>query len=207
VIVLPKVYPLTDVALTGLSHAEQVRRLAEGGASIIQLREKTMGARAFYEEARTALLVARQHSVKLIINDRADIAAAIGADGVHLGHDDLPVSAARELLGPNAIIGLSTHSLGQAEDAVKLPVDYVAVGPIFATVTKSDTAQVLGLEGLAAIRRRVGDVPLVAIGGISVDLARQVIDAGANAVALINFLLARPSEITARTAALIQALA
>ena len=205
-IVLPKVYPLTDVALTGLSHAEQVRRLAEGGASIIQLREKKMGARAFYEEARIAQLVARQHSVKLIINDRADIAAAIGADGVHLGQDDLPVSAAREMLGPNAIIGLSTHNLGQAQEALKLPVDYIAVGPIFATVTKRDTAQVLGLEGLNAIRQCVGDVPLVAIGGISVELARQVIDAGATAIALINALLAHSNEITARTAALIHAL-
>lgn len=206
-IVLPKVYPLTDVTLTGLSHAEQVRRLAEGGASIIQLREKTMAAREFYEEARIAQLVARQYSIKLIINDRADIAAAIGADGVHLGQDDLPVSAAREMLGPKAIIGLSTHNLGQAQEAVRLPVDYIAVGPIFSTVTKADTAQVLGLAGLKAIRQEVGEVPLVAIGGISVELARQVIDAGASAIALINALLAHPSEITARTTALIQALA
>ncbi|HSB26392.1 MAG TPA: thiamine phosphate synthase [Pyrinomonadaceae bacterium] len=205
-IVLPKVYPLTDVTLTGLSHAEQVRRLAEGGASIIQLREKTMAAREFYEEARIAQLVARQYSIKLIINDRADIAAAIGADGVHLGQDDLPVSAAREMLGPKAIIGLSTHNLGQAQEAVRLPVDYIAVGPIFSTVTKADTAQVLGLAGLKAIRQEVGEVPLVAIGGISVELARQVIDAGASAIALINALLAHRSEITARTTTLIQAL-
>ncbi len=191
---LPRVYPLTDVQLSGLSHAEQVRLLSFGGASLIQLREKRMPALEFYEQARAA----QQYGVQLIINDRVDIALATGADGVHLGQDDLPPEAARKLLGPQAIIGYSTHNVDQAISATKLPIDYLAIGPIFSTTTKSDTAPVLGLDGLRAARDAVGGFPLVAIGGISLNNARDVIDAGADSVAVISALLTAP-DITAAT--------
>src|SRR5215470_7331024 len=112
---LPKVYPITDTTISRLSHAEQVRRLAAGGATIVQLREKTMPAKDFYVEARTALAVAHEAGVKVIINDRVDIALAVGADGIHLGQDDMPVDVARRLLGPKSIIGFSTHNVHQAQ--------------------------------------------------------------------------------------------
>jgi thiamine-phosphate pyrophosphorylase len=204
--VLPKLYPLTDVRLTGLTHAEQVRRLASGGASLIQLREKTMGAREFYESAKAALVVAKESDIKLIINDRVDIAAAVGADGVHLGQDDLPVSAARELLGPQAIIGLSTHNLCQAQAALNLSIDYVAFGPIFSTSTKDDTAPELGVQGLREVRNALGEFPLVAIGGITADRALDVVRAGANSVAVISAVLANPEEIADKTSQLLQLL-
>ena len=196
---LPLVYPLTDVQLSGLSHAEQVRLLSLGGASLIQLREKRMPALEFYEQAKAA----QQSGVQLIINDRVDIALATGAAGVHLGQDDLPPDAARQLLGPRAIIGYSTHNVDQAISAVKLPIDYLAIGPIFSTSTKTDTAPVLGLEGLRAVRRAIGQFPLVAIGGITQTNARDVIDAGADSVAVISALLSS-TNITAATQILLK---
>src|SRR4026208_1885386 len=106
-----KVYPITDVRLTGLSHPEQVSLLIAGGATLIQLREKHLSPREFFPQAQAAIKVARDHRVKIIINDRVDIALALKADGVHLGQDDMPPQAARRLLGREAIIGLSAHSL------------------------------------------------------------------------------------------------
>ena len=203
---LPRVYPLTDAGLTGLPHSEQVRRLSDAGASLVQLREKTMSGKDFYAEAKAALVVARENGVKLVINDRIDIVLAIGADGVHLGQDDLPPWAARALLGPHAIIGFSSHNVVQAVEAVSFPIDYLAVGPIFGTSTKADTAPELGLEGLREIRKRVPDIPLVAIGGISQANASEVINAGADCVAVISCLLSDPTLITQRTSTLIGSL-
>jgi len=194
---------LTDVGLTGLTHAEQVRRLAKGGALLIQLRDKTSGARDFLESAKAAVITGRECGVKLIINDRADIAAAVGADGVHLGQDDLPVAAARELLGAKAIIGLSTHCLSQADAATKLGIDYLALGPVFSTGTKDDTAPEVGLDGLKAVRSKIGEFPLVAIGGITADRALDVLRAGASSIAVISCLLRNPPEIAAQTAHLL----
>ena len=196
---LPRVYPLTDVQLSGLSHAEQVRLLSLGGASLIQLREKRMPALEFYEQAKAA----KQSVVQLIINDRVDIALAAGASGVHLGQDDMPPEAARKLLGPQAIIGYSTHNVDQAISAAKLPIDYLAIGPIFSTTTKSDTAPVLGLEGLRAVRSAIGEFPLVAIGGITLANARSVIDAGADSVAVISAVLSA-ADITKATKTLLE---
>jgi thiamine-phosphate pyrophosphorylase len=177
--------------------------LAKGGALLIQLRDKTSGSRDFLKSAKAAVIAARECGVNLIINDRADIAAAVGADGVHLGQDDLPVAAARELLGAKAIIGLSTHSLSQAEAATKLAIDYLALGPVFSTGTKDDTAPEVGLDGLKTVRSKIGEFPLVAIGGITVDRALDVLQAGANSVAVISALLRNPYEIAAQTARLL----
>ncbi len=195
----PQIYPLTDIALSGLSHAEQVERLCDGGATLIQLREKNLLTREFYWQASAALTVARQRGARVIVNDRVDIALALGADGVHLGQDDLPPEAARRLLGEPAIIGLSTHNAEQAREAVKLPLNYIAVGPIFSTRTKADPSPEVGLDGLRAVRQIVGSLPLVAIGGITEFNAQEVIEAGANAVALVSALLSDPNQITKRT--------
>ena len=203
---LPRVYPLTDTQLSGLSHAEQVRLLSRGGATLVQLREKQMSPKEFYEEAKAAVAVAEQCGVRLIINDRVDVALAVGANGVHLGQDDMLPEAARKLLGEQAIVGYSTHNVEQAIEASKLPIDYLAIGPIFTTSTKSDTAPVLGLEGLRTVRQTIGDLPLVAIGGITQANAPDVIQAGADSVAVISTLLARPDRITEATQTLFQSL-
>ena len=202
--VLPRIYAITDVELSGLSHAEQVRLLSLGGASLIQLREKKMPALEFYQQARAAVEVAAGCGVRLIINDRLDIALAVGAAGVHLGQDDVPADAARALMGAAAVVGYSTHCVEQAIAAAKLPIDYLAIGPIFATTTKSDTAPVLGLEGLRAVRQAIGEFPLVAIGGITTANARSVIEAGADSVAVISALLSQPDQVTQATQTLLR---
>src|SRR5436305_9346045 len=196
-----RLYAITDRKLSGLSHAEQVARLSDGGARVVQLREKNLSPREFYREAEEALRVARERGVRLVINDRADIALALGADGVHLGQDDVPPRAARALLGEDAIIGFSTHAPEQAARAARLPVDYVAIGPVFATSSKENPDAAVGLEGVARVRGVVGQIHVVAIGGINEENARAVLDAGADSVAVISALLAPgdPSEITLRT--------
>lgn len=197
----PRLYPITDRSLSGLSHAGQVARLCEGGARLVQLREKHLSPREFYREAEEALRVARSFGAKLIINDRADVALALAADGVHLGQEDLPPEAARSLLGEGVVIGFSTHGVAQAAEAAGLPVDYVAIGPVFATSSKERPDPVVGLEGVRRAREAVGSVPLVAIGGITAESAPEVLEAGADSVALIGALLAvaDPAEITRLT--------
>jgi thiamine-phosphate pyrophosphorylase len=192
---LPRVYPITDTQLSGLSHAQQVARLIEGGASLIQLRDKYAAPREFYREAAAALRVARDHHARLIINDRVDIALALKADGVHLGQTDLPVEAARSLLGKDAIIGFSTHDTEQVKLATAMAVDYVAFGPIFQTSTKQSPDPVAGLVALQEARAIVGSLPLVAIGGITLESALKVLKAGADAVAVIEALIAAPTKI------------
>jgi thiamine-phosphate pyrophosphorylase len=196
---LPKIYPITDSRLSGLSHAEQVKRLCAGGATFIQLREKHLAPREFYNEAEEALHVARPCGARLIINDRVDIALALKAYGVHLGQDDLPPEAARELLGEDSIIGFSTHTVEQAIKAARLPVDYIAIGPIFETKSKENPDAVVGLDGLRLVRQAVGKIPLVAIGGIKRENILETLAAGADSVAVISLLLTGRGEIEDRT--------
>lgn len=203
---LPKLYPITDARLSGLSHAEQVRRLSAGGATLIQLREKHHSPREFYQEAEEALAVARSLGVLLIINDRVDIAFALSADGVHLGQDDLPPAAARSLLGDSAIIGFSTHSVEQAIAAALLPVDYIAIGPIYKTSSKENPDPVVGLDGLRRVKQAVGQIPLVAIGGIRHENMGEVFAAGADSIAVISLLLSDSSKIESHTRELLAGL-
>jgi len=191
-----RLYPLTDRSLSGLSHAEQVSHLSDGGATVVQLREKNLSPLQFYQEAAEALSVARERGVKIIINDRVDIALALKADGVHLGQDDLPPKAARELLGPEAIIGFSTHTLEQALFSTKLPIDYLAIGPIFSTSTKQSAELEVGLDGLSQIREAVGEIPLVAIGGITTQNSNAVLNAGVDAIAVISDIWTYPAQVT-----------
>ena len=196
-ITLPRIYPITDKMLSGLSHAEQIERLADGGATLIQLREKHSSPREFYVEALEAVRAAHRRNIKLIINDRADIAIAAGADGVHLGQDDLPPEKARILLGPGKIIGFSTHNLEQAMEADSMPVDYLAIGPVFQTSTKDNPDPVIGLDAVTLVSTRVSK-PLVAIGGITLDRAQSVVRAGADCVAVISDLYSS-GDLTGRT--------
>lgn len=203
---LPKVYPITDLGLSGLSHAEQIELLIKGGATFIQLREKNLSPFEFFQQASMAVDSARKRGVQVIINDRVDIALTVKANGVHLGQDDLPPEAARRVLGAEATIGYSTHNIEQVGQALELPIDYLAIGPIFSTTSKSDTEPVVGLEGLRAVRKVVGKLPIVAIGGITNENANAVIEAGATSVAVISTLLSDPKLISERTRSLIDSL-
>ena len=195
---LPKIYPITDTAISGLSHAEQVKRLIAGGATLIQLREKQKAAGDWFPDALEAARLCRESGVTCIVNDRVDIALAIDADGVHLGQDDMPAAMARQLLGPGKIIGLSTHSIDQLEAALREEIDYAAIGPIFATSTKSDHDPTIGIEMLSKAAKTSGMMPLVAIGGIKADNLASIISAGAASAAIIGALLSDPDKISER---------
>lgn len=183
---LPKIYPITDSRLSTLSHAEQVRKLASAGCRFVQIREKFATPHSFYTQLLEAKKAADELGVTLVVNDRVDIAIAAGIDAVHLGQDDLPPAAARQMLGENAVIGYSTHSVEQAIEAAAFPLDYIAIGPIFPTNTKENPDPVVGLNGLSRVRDAIGDKPLVAIGGITLDSLHQVFSAGADSVAIIS---------------------
>jgi len=193
---LPKIYPITNRRLSGLSHCEQVKLLIAGGATLIQLRDKEAAPRVFFHDAREALRLARSAGARLIINDRVDVALALKADGVHLGQTDMPVAAARRLLGVNAIIGYSTHNQEQVQASLSLPIDYLAFGPIFETTSKENPDPVAGLTELAEAKNLIGSSPLVAIGGITSTTLNRVLAAGANSVALISALFDPAAEIT-----------
>ena len=201
---LPRLYAITDTCLSGLTHAEQVERLAAGGATLVQLRDKLASPRELYEAARAAVQVARALGVRLIINDRLDIALAVDADGVHLGQDDLPPERARALLGPQRLLGYSTHNLEQAVEADFTLVDYIAVGPVFQTTTKANPDPVIGLELIRELKPFLTH-PLVAIGGISLETAPAVIAAGADSIAVIADLYAT-GDITAQARKYLQRL-
>lgn len=192
------IYPISDTGLSGLSHASQTALFIESGVSLVQLREKQMTSRAFYDDAAQALKIARAAGVKLLINDRVDIAMALGADGVHLGQDDLPPRQAREMLGADALIGFSTHNPEQAVAAIGLPIDYIALGPVFSTKTKIDAEPVTGPDVLAEVRSRIGEFPLVAIGGIDPSNVSIVSAAGADAAAVVGSLFTGPGDVKKR---------
>jgi thiamine-phosphate pyrophosphorylase len=192
---LPRIYPITDTRLSGLSHAEQVAQLLNGGARFIQLREKHLPPADFYADAMEAVRLAHSQEAKIIINDRIDIAIAVEADGVHVGQDDLPPAEVRRLLGPDAIVGFSTHTREQAAAAARLPVTYLAFGPIFPTNTKKDPDPVVGLAEFAEILKLAIDLPMIAIGGISEGNVADVIRSGADSAAMISTLYSNPSKI------------
>ena len=193
---LPKIYPITDTRIAKISLVAQVEKLIEGGANFIQLREKYASPQDFYQAAQLALEYARKRGVKIIINDRVDIALALEADGVHLGQDDLPPEEARKILGEKAIIGFSTHNLEQAIRAVALPIDYLAIGPVYATTTKENPDQTVGLEGIKIIRKAVANFPLVAIGGINYRNLPEIFESGADSAAIISDLIGDADQIT-----------
>jgi thiamine-phosphate pyrophosphorylase len=162
--------------------------LVAGGARLVQVRAKDVSDGALLEAVRRALPVVRAAGGALIVNDRPDVALIAGADGVHVGQHDLPPSECRRLLGPEAIIGWSTHGLEQLRAAAAQPVDYAAIGPVFATSTKTDTEPVVGLDLVRAARAQTR-LPLVGIGGITRVNAAAVVAAGADGVCAIADLL------------------
>jgi thiamine-phosphate pyrophosphorylase len=171
-----------------------VRMLLNGGARFIQLRDKEASARELLDQAMACLKLTRNAGATLIINDRVDVALTAGADGVHLGQDDLSVAEAREILGEDKIIGVSTHSIAQFRAALETSANYIAVGPVYPTRTKENSAAVVGLK-LVREARKLTDRPLVAIGGINHRRAPKVIAAGADCVAVISALYPLPKKV------------
>ena len=185
---LPPLYAILDPEQTRGRPAQRVlAALLEAGVSILQLRVKSLPPVDFLELAKQARAVTRAHGCKLIVNDRVDIALACGADGVHLGQDDLPLSAGRKLMGQK-IIGISTHDLDQARAAERAGADYIGFGPMFGTRTKATGYEARGPEMLQQIRGAV-TLPIVAIGGITEANVQEVWQAGADSVAIIGDVL------------------
>jgi len=183
-------YLVTDRGLArGRSTLEIVRAAVDGGATVVQLREKDCSTREFIEQALAIKDFLKDRAVPLIINDRLDVAQAVKADGVHLGQTDMPLKVAKKILGDSMIIGISAESLQDAVEAEKGGADYLGVSPIYATPTKTDTALPLGLEGLREIRKAVR-IPLVGIGGLNRDNAAEVIRNGADGVAVVSAIVA-----------------
>ena len=160
-----------------------------GGARVIQLRAKHLSSGAFLQHADRLVRAAAAHDARIIVNDRADLALLAGAAGAHVGQEDLPPAAVRRLLGPDAVIGFSTHTVPQIEAAVREPVTYIAIGPVFGTATKATGYEAVGLERVREAVRIAAGLPVVAIGGITLETAPQVIAAGASGVAVIGDLL------------------
>jgi thiamine-phosphate pyrophosphorylase len=182
------IYLITDRIIAGMSHAEIARRAVSAGIKVIQFREKNMSKKDIFREAISVRDITRSGKVKLIINDDIDIAMAVNADGVHLGQKDIPVDAARRILGKGRIIGISTHNMRQALKAQEGGADYIGFGPVFQTGTK-DAGRPRGLKALKNVRERIS-IPVVAIGGIKRDNISSVINAGADACAIISGILA-----------------
>jgi thiamine-phosphate pyrophosphorylase len=193
-----RLHVLTDETQQGrFSHLELARLAALGGADVVQLREKR--PRPTAELVRLARAMAEllgAWGAGLIVNDRADVAVAAMARGVHLGRGDLAPRRAREILGPDAVIGATANCLDQALLAAAGPVDYLGVGPVFSTRSKDRPAPILGLDGLAVIARAV-EVPVVAIGGITPERVQEVIAAGAHGVAVLSAVVGDPDPVRA----------
>lgn len=185
-----RLYLVTDQTLTrGRPLADVVAAAVQGGVTCVQLREKQLGTREFLAQALILKALLAPQGIPLVINDRIDIALACGADGVHLGQNDLPPDEARKLLPPGVFIGWSVESMDDVQQSAALPVDYLGVSPLFSTPTKTDTKDPWGLEGLAVVRAAT-PLPLVAIGGVHAGNARDVLRAGANGLAVVSAICA-----------------
>ena len=193
-------HPLYTIADTlgraELSSIDLAKKLCVGGAKLLQLRVKDLPTRNFLNIAQEVREICRHHKCLLIINDRADIAHAVDADGVHVGQEDLPLAAARKVVGRRKIVGVSTHDLQQAIEAERGGADYIGFGPLFGTNTKATGYSARGLDQLRAIRTLIR-IPIVAIGGVTTARALSALDAGANAVAMISDLVLA-ADVTAK---------
>lgn len=194
----PPLYAIIDPAVSTRPLELVMSEFAAAGVTWVQLRDKQANSREFFDLAQLFVKLARRHGLIAIINDRADLAWLCGADGVHLGQQDLPVEQARKILGPHKVIGFSTHQLAQAIEAERSSADYVAIGPVFATTTKKNPDPVVEVEELKEIRRQVSK-PLVAIGGITSNNAAGLFALGIDSVAVIRDVLCTP-DIRAKVA-------
>ena len=198
--VLPPLYPILVPSRIGsgtLSEScEFARELVAGGATLLQLREKDASAKEVLRLARELRRILRDE-ITLIINDRPDLTIAADANGAHVGQDDIPPEAARRILGNQRILGISTHNLEQLALAQQTSANYLAIGPVFPTSSKKSPDPAVGLEGIRQGRANT-EKPLIAIGGITLQNCRSVIEAGADSVAVISELLSDPRKVTAQ---------
>ncbi len=187
-----RLHVLTDTTLQDrFSHLELARLAVQGGADLIQFRQKSGSTRSLVETARDMKAICEAAGAVFVVNDRIDVAMASDADGVHLGQDDFPIAVARDLLGPDRIVGGSASNLEEAVACVRDGADYVGFGPVFPTASKADAGPAGGLETLRSIADAV-HAPVIAIGGIDEENAARVMDAGAHGIAVISAVCCRP---------------
>ena len=197
----PRLYAILDIDRTdarGLAPLELVELWLGAGIRLIQLRAKTLSFGPMLELAEAMVARTREAGALAIVNDRVDVARLADADGVHLGQDDLSPSDARQMLGRDRLIGFSTHHIDQVQVALSMPVDYLAIGPVFATDSKARPDPVVGLEGVRTAVERAGEIPVVAIGGITLARAPEVLACGAASIAVIADLLTDDPAARAR---------
>lgn len=187
-LVMPRLYVILDAGLMTGSIEDTTKKLIDAGVLALQYRSKKGSAREVLEVARSLAEIARSEGVNFFVNDRADIAKLCGANGVHVGQEDLGVEQARAVIGPEGWIGVSTHNEAQFRAAAQTSADYIAVGPIFGTTTKENPDPVVGTELIRRVRA-LTEKPIVAIGGITLERAAEVIDAGADSVAVVSDIL------------------
>jgi thiamine-phosphate pyrophosphorylase len=190
-LVLPRLYVILDATLLTIPERECARQLVDAGVRLLQYRDKRASSGQLLESAKRLSGELQPRDVTFIVNDRSDVAALSGASGVHVGQEDLSVEDARAVVGQNGLVGVSTHNRAQFEQAAGSSADYIAVGPIFSTSSKANADPVVGTEFIREVRP-LTDKPIVAIGGITLERAREVVRAGADAVAVIGDILRAP---------------
>lgn len=195
-----RLYLVTDQSCTrGRTLTDVVSAAVQGGVTCVQLREKHLNTRDFFSQAMMLKTLLAPYNIPLVINDRIDVALACGAQGVHLGQNDMPIMQARRLLPPEVFIGWSVETMEDVIRSALLPVDYLGVSPILTTPTKMDTKMPWGLEGLRKVRAAT-ELPLVAIGGIHIGNACDMLSAGADGLAVVSALCAAPDPFAAALA-------
>jgi len=187
-LVLPRLYVILDAALISIPEKDCARNLVDAGVRLLQYRNKHASARQLFETSQELAAFLKPAGVQFIVNDRADVAALVGTDGVHVGQDDLGVEQAREVVGAGKLVGISTHNIEQFRAAAATSADYLAVGPVFATGSKENPDPVVGLGCVRQVHAMT-EKPIVAIGGITLETAAEVMDAGADSVAVISDIL------------------
>jgi thiamine-phosphate pyrophosphorylase len=196
-------YAILDRQISGLDHVTAAARVLAGGARVIQLRDKQATFEELVDAGRQVLALTRRAGALLIINDNPYLAVEIDADGVHVGQEDIPADIAREIVGPDRIVGLSTHNRKQARAAESLPVDYIGIGPIFRTRTKKSDNPVMSTEFVRWVAKSIR-LPHVAIGGITLDRIPEIRQAGGTRAAVISDIMGS-GDITARTRQFVEA--
>jgi thiamine-phosphate pyrophosphorylase len=190
---LPLIYPITDKQLArSASHLLILKELVRGGAQLVQIRDKSTPIRELALDLHRCVEFALRKGIELVVNDRCDLALSCKADGVHLGQEDLPPEAARSIMGPKTILGLSTHSISQVRKSALMPIQYIGFGPVYPTSTKRDALPATGLQKLFQACS-VSALPVVAIGGIDVERVHDVLQAGAASAAVVSGLMMEPN--------------
>ncbi len=190
-LVLPRLYVILDAALLTVPEIEFAQKLADAGVRLLQYRNKSASSRELFEASSRLASLLTPRGVSFLVNDRADVAFLAGATGVHVGQEDLGVAEARSVIGAGKLVGVSTHNLEQFQRAAQTTADYLAVGPVFSTSTKANPDPVVGIDFIRRVRALTSK-PIVAIGGITLEHAAEVVEAGADSVAVIGDILLAP---------------